>query len=120
MVQKLPWRKNLWYCIRSKKDGKYPLVIYSHGYGYNMSLIDGERLAENGIAVYEFDFCGGSPYSKSDGKSTDMSVLTQAEDLDAVIEKLSGQPFVDNDKIYLSGGSQEAMFPFYPLKETKI
>ncbi|MBQ6344481.1 MAG: alpha/beta hydrolase [Methanobrevibacter sp.] len=89
-----------------KKDGKYPLVIYSHGYGYNMSFIDSERLAENGIAVYEFDFCGGSPYSKSDGRSTDMSVLTQAEDLDAVIEKLSEQSFVDNDRIYLSGGSQ--------------
>lgn len=88
------------------KEGKFPLVIFSHGYGYNMSFIEAERLAESRITVYEFDFCGGLPFSKSDGKSTEMSVLTQADDLESVIENLSKQPFVDKDKIYLSGGSQ--------------
>jgi hypothetical protein len=86
--------------------GKYPLVIYSHGYGYNMSFLEASRLAAAGIAVYEFDFCGGSPWSKSDGKSTEMSVLTEADDLEAVLDEMKKQDFVDEDRIYLCGGSQ--------------
>ena len=86
--------------------GEYPLVIYSHGYGYNMSFLEASRLAAAGIAVYEFDFCGGSPWSKSDGKSTEMSVLTEADDLEAVLDEMKKQDFVDEDRIYLCGGSQ--------------
>lgn len=87
-------------------NGEYPLVIFSHGYGYNISFLESGRLAAAGIAICEFDFCGGSPWSKSDGKSTDMSVLTEADDLEAVLNELKKQNFVDKDRIFLSGGSQ--------------
>lgn len=89
-------------------EGKdpFPLVIFSHGYGYNISFLESGRLAAAGIAVYEFDFCGGSPWSKSDGKSVDMSVMTEADDLEAVLKELKEQDFVDEKRIFLSGGSQ--------------
>lgn len=86
--------------------GEYPLVIFSHGYGYNISFLESARLAAAGIAVCEFDFCGGSPWSKSDGKSVDMSVLTEADDLDAVLSEIKKQDYVDEKRIFLSGGSQ--------------
>ena len=82
----------------------FHLFIFSHGYGYNMSFIEADRLSSSGIAVYEFDFCGGSPWSKSEGESTDMSVLTEADDLEAVLDEMKRQDFVDESRIYLSGG----------------
>ncbi len=88
------------------EGAKFPLVIFSHGYGYNMSFLEAEELAGNGIAVYEFDFCGGSPYSRSNGNSLEMSVMSEADDLEAVLDELKKQDFVDENRIYLSGGSQ--------------
>ena len=88
------------------KEGPFPLLIFSHGYGYTLSFLEPEKLALNGIAVYQFEFCGGSPNSKSEGKPTEMSVLTEAEDLECVINQMKTQNFVDKNKIYLSGCSQ--------------
>ena len=85
--------------------GSFPLLIFSHGYGYNMSYIEQEKLALNGICVYQFDFCGGNPHSKSEGNSTEMSVMTEADDLECVINELKNKDFVDKNKIYLSGCS---------------
>ena len=58
---------------------KVPAAILSHGYNSSHShILDlAECLAENGIAAYCYDFCGGSSISRSDGKSTDMSVITE-------------------------------------------
>ncbi len=83
-----------------------PLAICSHGYGYNIQLISLRRLAETGIAACCFDFCGGSPWSRSDGKSTDMSVLTEADDLAAVLDHLRADARIDESRIYLEGNSQ--------------
>lgn len=87
-------------------DGKYPLLIYSHGYGYNYEEYDLQEIARHGIAAYRFDFCGGSPDSRSDGRSTDMSVKTEATDLEAVLNTLKELSYIDLDRIYLSGNSQ--------------
>lgn len=87
-------------------EGPFPLVVFSHGFGYTVSFIEADRLASAGIAVYEFEFCSGSPRSRSDGKTYEMSVMTEATDLEGVLDCMMRQPFVDNDKIYLSGGSQ--------------
>ena len=84
----------------------YPLVIYSHGYGYNFEEYSMEVLANHGIAAFRFDFCGGSPYSKSTGKSTDMSVVTECRDLEAVCDTLKDYDFIDENNIFLSGNSQ--------------
>lgn len=95
--------------IPKVKDGKkYPLVILSHGYSSSHKYLTdyGVSLAENGISCYSFDFCGGSNISKSDGKTTAMSVLTEKRDLEAVINASKKWPFVDTKKIFLSGESQ--------------
>lgn len=87
-------------------DGPFPVLIFSHGYGYNLKLLDLEKFARNGIAACDFDFCGGSLASRSDGVSTEMSVLTEADDLDAVIESLKINPRINVNCIMLAGHSQ--------------
>jgi dienelactone hydrolase len=90
---------------------KMPTVIYSHGYGGNNSggRIYAEALAKKGIAVYCFDFCGGGNQSRSDGKTTDMSVFTEKSDLEAVISMMKAQDFVDSNNLFLMGISQGGM-----------
>ena len=92
-------------------DGKSPLVIHSHGLGANheSGASYGKKYAVRGIAVYTFDFRGGSNSNhenRSDGKTTDMSVLTEASDVTAVLNTAKTWDFVDTDRIFLEGGSQ--------------
>lgn len=89
-------------------EGKFPAIILSHG--YNGIGKDFERecvfFAQNGYVAYAHDFCGGSVRSRSTGKSTDMTVFTEKEDLLCVFEEISALPFVDRDNVFLFGGSQ--------------
>ena len=92
-------------------DGKSPLVIHSHGLGANheSGASYGKKYAPRGIAVYTFDFRGGSNKNnenRSDGKTTEMSVLTEASDVTAVLNTAKTWDFVDTDRIFLEGGSQ--------------
>ncbi|MDR0648860.1 MAG: alpha/beta fold hydrolase [Synergistaceae bacterium] len=89
-------------------DGPFPLVIFAHELGNtnNSGKKYAERLASEGIAVYAFDFCGGSPDSRSDGKTTEMSVMTEVSDLEAVLETSKTWSFADQARIVLMGGSQ--------------
>ena len=43
---------------------------------------------------------------KSDGKTTEMSVLTETKDLEAVIEYVRNLSYTDSEKILLMGCSQ--------------
>ncbi len=63
-------------------------------------------LAKNGYVAYCFDFCGGSKQSKSDGKTTDMTVFTEVKDLESVLSKARALKRVDKNKIFLLGTSQ--------------
>ena len=88
--------------------GKVPLVIFSHELGNDHTSGEryAERLAEAGYAAYVFEFCGGTVGgNKSGGSSKGMSVLTEASDLEAVLEAAKGWDFVDADSIVLLGGS---------------
>ena len=89
-------------------DKKHPAVILSHGYNGSHSDFTREctYYAENGFIAYALDFCGGSTRSKSSGKSTDMTIFTEKEDLLAVFEYVSSLENVDAENIYLFGGSQ--------------
>lgn len=92
--------------------GKCPLVIFAHELGVTHTTGEGyaEYFASRGIAYYVFDFPGGSiSGSKSDGKTTEMSVMTEAEDLKAVAEEAQNWSFVDPERIWLHGGSQGGM-----------
>lgn len=87
---------------------KMPVVIFSHGFGgnYQVGTQYAEALAQKGYVVYCFDFCGGSPESRSDGSTLDMSIFTEQADLEAVIHMMKEQSFVDKEKIFLMGTSQ--------------
>ena len=86
---------------------KMPAVIFSHGFGgnYQVGTQYAQALAEKGYVVYCFDFCGGSPGSRSDGTTLKMSVFTEQADLEAVMHMIQEQPFVDEENIFLMGTS---------------
>ena len=95
-------------CYEPKTDEKVPLVIFAHelcsthASGTDYAI----ELASCGIAVYTFDFRGGSSRNRSDGKTTEMSVMTEADDLQAVVAAAKQWDFVDSDKIVIIGASQ--------------
>lgn len=88
---------------------KLPIAIVCHGF---MAFQDTVRqyakaLAEMGYLSYCFDFCGGSVVKgKSDGKTTDMSVLTEVKDLETVIDYVKTLHYADSENILLMGCSQ--------------
>ena len=85
-----------------------PIAVISHGFMANQmfSQIHAQNLAKMGYAAFCFDFCGGALVGSSDGDSTDMSVLTEAEDLKAVIEFAKEQSYTDENELVLLGCSQ--------------
>lgn len=86
-----------------------PVAIVSHGFMANQDSVRHytKELAGMGYAAYCFDFCGGSAMNrgKSDGATTDMSVLTEMEDLLAVIEYVQSLPYTGKE-LLLAGCSQ--------------
>lgn len=89
-----------------------PIAIVSHGFmGYQDTVkYYTSILAGMGYAAYCFDFNGGGVAVKniSDGKTKDMSVVTEVADLEAVIDYVSTLPYVNKNKIVLMGCSQGA------------
>ena len=90
--------------------GRVPLVIFSHGLGANVEHEEEvqKTLAKAGIAVFSFEFAGGSSSSApmSEGLTTEMSVLTEVQNLKDAIRIASGMEYTDPQKIYLMGSSQ--------------
>ena len=86
-----------------------PVAVVSHGF---MAFQDTVRqyavaLAEMGYVSYCFDFCGGCVIKgKSDGRTTEMSVLTEVKDLEAVIQYARGREYSNPEEILLIGCSQ--------------
>ena len=89
-------------------DQQYPTAIIAHGFGSSYSYMApyAAYLAEQGIAGYVFDFCGGSAGSRSDGSTLDMSVLTEVSDMQAVLDGITDYSFVDLEQVYLMDESQ--------------
>ena len=92
-----------------------PLLILSHGLGSDHTIMEpyAELFAENGFAAFVFDYIGGSENSLSDGSMTEMSVLTEAEDLDCILDHFIGDVRFLRDEIYLFGGSQGGFISSY-------
>ena len=88
--------------------GRMPLCIMSHGFGgtHNNAHDYSEAMAQLGYMTYAFDFCGGGNYSRSDGETTQMSVLTECDDLEAVLDYFLSRNDVDHSRICLMGDSQ--------------
>lgn len=93
--------------IPDTQENKVPLVICAHGLGgsYRSNAAYAEQLASHGIAAYCFDFRGGGG-SRSEGDTTEMSVMTEVWDLEVVMEAAPGWDFVDENRIVLLGTSQ--------------
>ena len=91
-------------------EGRVPLVIFSHGLGANVEHEEEvqKTLAKAGIAVFSFEFAGGSSSAApmSEGLTTEMSVLTEVQNLKDAIRIASGLEYADPQKIYLMGSSQ--------------
>lgn len=86
---------------------RVPLVICAHGLGgnYRTNMSYAEQLASHGIAAYCFDFRGGGG-NMSDGATTEMSVMTEVSDLEAILEAAQRWDFADAEQISLLGTSQ--------------
>jgi len=114
-------------------EGRVPLVIFSHGLGADARHEEEvqKTLAKAGIAVFSLEFAGGSSSSSpmSEGLTTEMSVLTEVQNLKDAIRIASGMEYADPQKIYLMGSSQgglvsaltaeeftniQGLFLFYP------
>ena len=97
--------------ILQTPSDKAPLIILSHGFnGCHLGNQDfADFFSANGFSTFCLDFCGGGNGSRSDGALKDMSVLTEAEDLNAVIDYfLPKYP-----AIFLWGASQGGFISSY-------
>ena len=101
--------------IPTNSYDEFPLVVLSHGFNQNMdNLRDlGIKFAKQGFASFIYDFIGGGNSIKSDGKLTDMSVLTEAEDLNTVLDTLKEDGRINNDNVFLFGQSQGGFVSTY-------
>lgn len=98
-------------CYQPDKEGRFPFVIYSHGYNGHQTDFDGSAnyLAQNGIASVCITFCGGSTRDISGFPTTEMTLFTEKEDLDAVIDEVRSWDCADRQNLYLFGASQGGM-----------
>ena len=85
-----------------------PTVILCHGFNGTHRNMDGyaEYLAQRGYVCYTFDFCGGGTQSQSSGATTDMTLLTELDDLNDVVSFLAELDEVDASRLVIAGESQ--------------
>ena len=91
------------------EKGPLPTVICCHGFGssYQFCKMTMARcFALSGLQAYVFDFHGGNLRSRSGGKMTNMSIFTEREDLNYVLDAVASLPEVDKDNLFLLGESQ--------------
>lgn len=95
------------YLVDSNRK-QQPIIIISHGLSLNHTIMIpyAEKLYKKGISSYIFDFRGGGYDSKSTGEIRDMTIQTEMDDLNFIIDSLKKEEFVDKNNIYLAGHSQ--------------
>lgn len=96
-----------------QEEKSYPAVIISHGFTGIYTDVDDfcRDFAQMGYVAFGFSFCGGSRFDaaddvKSEGETTDMTILTEVADLLAVKEYVQSLPYTDNSNLVLLGFSQ--------------
>lgn len=96
---------------RPEGEGKFPLVILSHGFNGHKSdfEITAKYYAANGIAAICHTFCGGSTRDESGFPTTGMTLFTEKEDLIAILEEVKTWECIDQNNIFLFGGSMGGM-----------
>ncbi len=89
--------------------GKRPAVILCHGFNghYTDFPLECRELTSRGFVTYAFDFCGAQAGGRSAGRGAGAyTPFTMSEDLRAVLEHIRGLERVDEDRVFLFGGSQ--------------
>ena len=119
MIQNLSFQRADGLTIRGKlympekEKGKkpYPLAVFCHGLGGSACAAEplGAGMIEEGISVFIFDFCGGSPESASEGSMQDMTIRTECTDLRTVLDGLWDLPCIDRHNTFLMGEGQGAL-----------
>ena len=90
---------------QGKRQG---IVILAHGFAgtHHFAYAYFDALNRLGYQAYAFDFASGSPFSRSDKNTMNMSVLDQQRQLETVIEHFRRQPDIAPKRIVLLGESQ--------------
>ena len=102
-----------------KGKGPFPVVVLCSGMTASFTYYADEtaKFAENGYCALVFDFIGavsGSvPGAGSGGELTGYSVLTEAKDLNVILDSLSALPKVDPEKVFLFGHSLGGLVATY-------
>ena len=88
--------------------GRKPVVICCSGIGTPGAAWDEvcRTLAKKGYVAYTFDFRGGYPGSPSSGKTVDMTLSSEKEDLTLVLQRILKEDFTDPKNVFLIGHSQ--------------
>ncbi|WP_323736153.1 alpha/beta fold hydrolase [Methanosphaera sp. ISO3-F5] len=91
-----------------EKKEKQKIIILSHGLSLNYTYMIpyAEKLYNKNIATFIFDYRGGGYDCHSDGKISDMTIDTEKEDLNHVINSIKQEPLIDENNVYLGGHSQ--------------
>ncbi|MBR3341708.1 MAG: alpha/beta fold hydrolase [Clostridiales bacterium] len=81
-------------------DGPFPVMIFASAIGSGYEYLEdiAKRLTKNGIATVLFNFAGVAG-------NDDLTVLTEAEDLKAVIGGVRTLPVIDSSNVFLFGHS---------------
>ncbi len=92
-------------------EGKHPVIIFTHGFGGNCKELmeHGPAVADAGMVGIFFDFCGGGIGIDSDGIMAEMTVQTEIEDLEVVMDEVVKLPYVDPDRVFFLGESMGGM-----------
>lgn len=92
---------------KRKENNGIPIIM-SHAFLMNQKIMKkyAVALAEKEYVVFTYDFCGGAIFGKSDGKFSDMSIDTEKEDLNTIINYVKNRRYVDITKLILFGASQ--------------
>ena len=94
--------------FRPAEGERFPVAVVSHEFMANrlFTMRYARLLASLGYAAFCYDFSGGCIVGASQGKTTDMTVFTEMEDLKAVIAYAKAQPYTNPDRLLLMGCSQ--------------
>lgn len=102
------------------EEERFPVVIFSHGFnggGDDFNEL-AEGLSREGVGAVTFSFCGGGVRDRSGFGTTNMTLLTEREDLLAVIDHAKAiEGF--NGRLLLFGGSQGGMVSALAAQETE-
>ena len=93
---------------RTSAPGRRPLIIFSHEIGctHARGAKYARPLGEYGCHLLTFDFLGGGAHCRGGVPTTEMTVLTELRDLEAVLDAARAWDFADPERIYLMGASQ--------------